>query len=105
MDYTAIVKELMLVLASLGMGVSSCGCFIPLTGAGEVAIGMRNTNEVYIRSTVDGDKMGKTSQAGVQLNPKVWEWINKDKPDEPTSEDSSGDPDGDGPSGPDSDSG
>lgn len=105
MDYTAIVKELMLVLTSLGMGFSSCGCIIPLEGGGRVSLGYRSESEVYLQHTVDGDKQDKKSSASLQLLPETWEWINKDKPDEPTSEDSSGDPDGDGPSGPDSDSG
>jgi len=105
MDYTAIVKELMLAVMSLGVGVSSCGCIIPLQGAGEVAIGMRNTNEIYVRSTVDGDKMDNKSSAAIQLLPETWEWINKDRSDETKSEDSPGDPDGDGPGGDDPDAG
>lgn len=102
MDWTALTKELMLILSSLGLTFTSClagGCIIHLTGEGEVAVGMRNTNEVYLRHEVDGDKMESTSASGMKLNQETWDWINdrNDEPDENKNDPCS--PDGDGPSG------
>lgn len=91
MDYGAIVKELMLVLASLGLSVSSClgtGCIVMLEGEGEVGIGMRNTNELYMRHEVDGDKKGLTSRAEATLSEQAWSWAKTYRSEDATDEDS-----------------
>lgn len=103
MDWTALTKELMTALLSTGLGFTSClssGCTIHLHGEGEIAAGMRNTNEVFLRHSADGDKQGSLSECGTTLNPKTWDWIN-DK----TEESDPGDPDVVGPSDPDTDGG
>lgn len=47
------------------------GCRVGLTGAGEAGVGYSSTSKVFVYHTVDGDKVGKESNAEVDPTPIV----------------------------------
>lgn len=53
------------------LAVLLTGCSVGLTGGGEFAIGMRNDNFLFLRSSVDGDKEGKTAGAVMVLDDRI----------------------------------
>lgn len=58
----------LLCLSPLVMG----GCRTILTGGGELGMGMRNDNFFVFRHTVDGDKVGKSAESELQVDPAVY---------------------------------
>ena len=65
------MKTIALTVGLLMFGTCLAGCNIPLEGGGEMSIGMRNDNFLVLRQTVDGDKEGKTSNAGLVIDRTV----------------------------------
>lgn len=47
------------------------GCSLALKGGGEISMGMRNDNFLVLRSTVDGDKQGKTSNVTLTVDDRL----------------------------------
>lgn len=68
---SALVASFWLVVVVLFL----TGCSLTLTGGGEMSIGMRNDNFLVLRHTVDGDKVGKESEAQLAIDQTVLDAI------------------------------
>lgn len=66
---------MVLGLVTLLVGGFLTGCTSTLTGGGEWSVGMRNDNFLVFRSTVDGDKEGKTAEVKYEVSQNVWDMI------------------------------
>ena len=84
MSWNTVIREILLALSASGLTIGSClgtGCVVHLDGSGEIGLGMRASNEVYVRHTVDGDKAGSTSKAGFNIDDRLMEAVLPDDED------------------------